>query len=185
MNVNKGAIAEQKNALRRKIKAKKQLYSDAERFDKSTTIFEKVEQSEAFIQARVVLVYWSMPDEVYTHNFIQKWAIKKTILLPVVDGDNLRIKAFTGIENMQPGSLMEIPEPVGPDYTNPESIDLIIVPGVAFDSQNYRLGRGCGFYDRLLNHNQVKKMGVCFDFQMVAEVPKENHDIPMDFVIYA
>lgn len=185
MNVNKGTIAEQKNALRRKIKTRKQLHSIAERFDKSAIIFEKVEQSEAFIEASVVLVYWSMADEVHTHDFVQKWAVQKTMLLPVVDGDNLRIKAFTGIENMLPGSLMGIMEPTGPDFKNPDSIDLIIVPGVAFDSQNYRLGRGRGFYDRLLNHNQVKIMGVCFDFQMVAEVPKENHDIPMDFVIYA
>lgn len=178
-------INEQKKALRREISAQKKMMAEQDRYHKSTAIFNKLEKLEEFQKAKIVLCYWSMPDEVHTHDFILKWAEQKTILLPVVDGEYLRLKPFIGIENMQAGELMGIPEPTGPEFEKPEGIDLIIVPGVAFDKQNYRMGRGRGFYDRLLAHNSARKIGICFDFQWLDKIPRESHDIPMDAVIYA
>jgi len=62
-------------------------------------------------------------------------------------------------------------------------IDLVIVPGIAFDWQKNRLGRGKGYYDRFFETNQLLKIGVCFDFQLIETVPNSEHDICMDIII--
>ena len=67
--------------------------------------------------------------------------------------------------------------------TDPSEIELIIVPAVAFDRNGNRLGRGKGFYDRLLQTTSATKIGVGYDFQLIEEIPAEPHDIPMDMVI--
>ena len=74
------------------------------------------------------------------------------------------------------------PKPDGEEAEAGE-IDLIIVPGVAFDAQCHRLGRGRGFYDRLLSSLHAPKIGICFDFQLVPSVPVESFDHPMDHVV--
>jgi len=85
---------------------------------------------------------------------------------------------------MVKGESFGIPEPDGELYPFPELIDVIIVPGVAFDKQNNRLGRGKAFYDKLLKTVKSKKVGVCFDFQMIDQVPTGEFDIKMDCVVY-
>ncbi|HAM98026.1 MAG TPA: 5-formyltetrahydrofolate cyclo-ligase [Marinilabiliales bacterium] len=174
-----------KKELRKKIKALKQELPEPIRLEKSAAIFRQIEQLPVFKKARNIMAYWSMDDEVATHDFIIKWAGSKTILLPVVDGDVLRIKHFRGIETMKPGTLKGIMEPIGTDFPNEKGIDLIIVPGMVFDKNNHRMGRGRGFYDKLLSNNPAVKIGICFDFQLLESVPTEPHDISMDQVIWA
>lgn len=60
---------------------------------------------------------------------------------------------------------------------------MIIVPGVAFDNNNNRLGRGKAYYDKLLKESKSYKVGVCFDFQLIEEVPVDEYDIKMDLII--
>ena len=73
-------------------------------------------------------------------------------------------------------------EPQNEEYTG--DYDLIVVPGVAFDRNGNRIGRGKGYYDRFLcKHLDVKRIGICFDFQLVDEVPTEDNDIRMDEVV--
>ena len=75
-------------------------------------------------------------------------------------------------------------EPCGKVFTDYDSIDVAIVPGMAFDQQGHRLGRGKGYYDRFLQSlPSVKKIGVCFDFQKVESVPAEAHDVVVDIVV--
>ena len=144
----------------------------------------KVEDLDRFREAKVVLLYWSMEDEVQTHDFVEKWYKSKTILLPCVDGDDLRLRQYTGADCMREGEQFGIGEPTGEEYTDLESVDAIIVPGVAFDKEGHRMGRGRGFYDRLLKSTpNAYKIGVCFDFQMVESVPVEPHDVMMDKVV--
>lgn len=144
----------------------------------------KVEELDRFREAKVVLLYWSMENEVQTHEFVEKWYKSKTILLPCVDGDDLRLRQYTGNDCMQKGEQFGIGEPTGEEYTDLKSVDTIIVPGVAFDKEGHRMGRGRGFYDRLLKSTpNAYKIGVCFDFQMVESVPVEPHDVMMDRVV--
>lgn len=80
----------------------------------------------------------------------------------------------------------QIPEPTGPLFTNYEEIDLAFIPGMAFDNELHRLGRGKGYYDRLLAHpafSLIHKIGVCYDFQLLPQVPSEPHDCNVDELI--
>ena len=75
-------------------------------------------------------------------------------------------------------------EPVGRRFLNYDEIDVAVIPGLAFDRKGGRLGRGKGYYDRLLSKlPDCRKLGMCFDFQMVDAVPAEAHDIKMDDII--
>ena len=144
----------------------------------------QVEALEAFRRASTVLLYWSMEDEVQTHDFVNRWYKEKRVLLPCVDGDDLRLRQYTGPECLKAGEQCGIGEPTGPEYTDLDSVELIIVPGVAFDRTGNRMGRGRGFYDRLLKSTpNAYKVGVAFDFQVVDSVPVEEFDVKMDKVI--
>jgi 5-formyltetrahydrofolate cyclo-ligase len=129
------------------------------------------------------MAYWSMDDEVHTHDFVLKFLGKKQIILPVVKGDVLELKEFTSKTNMMIGESYGIKEPEGEPFNEIDKIDLIIVPGVAFDVKNNRLGRGKAYYDNLLIKTRALKVGVCFDFQLLNSVPVEEHDVKMDLVI--
>ena len=175
----------EKQELRRQIRTAKKAVPFCEKLTRSASIMQQVETLPQFVQANTVLLYWSMDDEVQTHDFVNRWYKDKTLLLPCVDGDDLRLRQYTGPECMQAGEQFGIGEPTGPEFTDLESIDMIIVPGVAFDSEGNRMGRGRGFYDRLLSTTpNAFKVGVAFGFQMVEQVPTEPFDIKMNKVIH-
>nr|WP_309559896.1 5-formyltetrahydrofolate cyclo-ligase [Bacteroides faecis] len=149
----------------------------------SAKILAALEAHPAFRAATTVLLYHSLKDEVDTHAFIRKWSNEKRILLPVVVGDDLELRLYTGPEDMATGTY-GIEEPVGETFTDYASINFIAVPGVAFDRKGNRLGRGKGYYDRLLPRIPTAyKAGICFPFQVVEEVPAETFDICMDIII--
>ena len=87
------------------------------------------------------------------------------------------------MESMKAGEQFGILEPVGEIYESYEKIELMIIPGVAFDDKLHRMGRGRGFYDRLLSVAQSTKIGICYDFQMVENVPVEEFDVVMNNVV--
>ena len=171
----------------------KRAVSPEEKLRRSNAIMAQVEQLPAFQKATVVLLYWSMADEVQTHDFVNRWYQDKVLLLPCVDGDNLRLRQYTGPECMVAGEQFGIGEPASRDrmgaagsdeWTDLDSIKLIIVPGVAFDHQGNRMGRGRGFYDRLLKSTPMAfKVGVAYNFQLLDTIPVEDHDVKMDYVI--
>jgi len=155
-----------------------------EKLRRSETVMAQVEQLEVFQRARTVLMYWSMDDEVQTHRFVERWYRDKVVLLPCVDGDDLRLRQYTGPECLVAGEQFGIGEPTGPEWTALDEVELIVVPGVAFDRTGNRMGRGRGFYDRLLKSTpNAVKIGVAYEFQMLEEIPVEPHDVKMDIVI--
>ena len=172
-----------KSDVRKLIIDKKKVFSLDEKKNKSFKIFDQIEKLDVFQKSKVIMVYWSMPDEVFTHDFVQKYVGKKKIILPVVKGDVLVLKEFTGTSNMVVGQSFGISEPGGVPFEELDKIDIIIVPGVAFDKDNNRLGRGKAYYDKLLSQTNALKIGVCFDFQIIESVPVDKHDIKMDLVI--
>ena len=138
-------------------------------------------------EAQTIMAYYSLPDEVNTHALIDELVAEgKTVLLPKVTGaDTMELHRYTGRADLQEGAY-HILEPVGEPFTDLSAIDLILVPGLAFDAAGHRLGRGRGYYDRFLhskNRPYCVKIGVCFDFQKVDEVPVDAHDIAMDKVV--
>ncbi len=142
--------------------------------------------SAAFSSADVVLFYAALPDEVPTDFIGAEWGSSKQLLLPTVVGEELVIKPFCLGQTMCRGAL-GIAEPIGVPFEPLSAIQLVLVPGLAFDDRGYRLGRGRGYYDRFLAHpalSNVLKIGIAFDFQRVDVVPTEAHDIPLDGVIW-
>ncbi len=171
----------EKAKIRRRIRNKKNILSDMEKAQSSQLVFEKIESLPEFINAKSVLLYWSLPDELPTHNFIVKWSTKKQMLLPMVKGDKMLIKPFTTAEELRK-SDMGIWEPdAQKEYMR--QIDLVIVPGIAFDKNKNRLGRGKGYYDRYFNNKSITKIGICYDFQLLEVIPTEPFDVRMDKVI--
>lgn len=174
----------EKQELRKQIRAAKKAVPFCDKLRRSQPIMAQVEELERFQEARTVLLYWSMEDEVQTQDFVRRWYKEKCILLPCVDGDDLRLRQYTGPECMRSGEQFGIGEPTGEEFTQYDTIDLIIVPGVAFDKKGNRMGRGRGFYDRLLKTTRnAYKIGVAFDFQIKDSIPTESFDVPMDKVI--
>jgi 5-formyltetrahydrofolate cyclo-ligase len=169
--------------IRLEVKRLKSLITENEMLCRSAQVWTQIETNLHFMQATSVLFYWSMPGEVYTHDFIRRWSCEKTIILPVVDGNRLRLALFEGEQSLRRNATMNLYEPQGNDYPSPQTIDLAIVPGIAFDRSNHRIGRGRGYYDRLLPKLNTYNIGVCFDFQLFDSIYFEKHDIPMDEVM--
>lgn len=171
----------EKTKIRRRIRNKKSLLSEHDMHESSSLVFGKVEGLPEFQNAKSVLLYWSLPDELPTHQFIEKWSLTKQILLPVVKGDEMLIKPFAGTSELHK-SDMGIWEPATQkEYL--KQIDIVLVPGVAFDKSKNRLGRGKGYYDRYFANKNIVKIGVCYDFQLLENIPIDSFDVKMDMVI--
>lgn len=175
-------LTQKKVQLRQKIAELKQQYSEEELLKKSEEVFSVVELTGVFQEAKKIFIYYSMKDEVSTFSFIKKWNIEKEFYLPVVQGDNLKFRRYISDTDLKK-SAFGVLEPTGEDCKDLSKIDLIIVPGIAFDVKKNRLGHGRGYYDKFLLNMKKPKMGVCFDFQLLDSVPVEGHDITMDYII--
>ena len=174
-----------KKELRTLIAQNKKETSRAAILDLSGPILRRLAVHPRFIAARTVLLYHSLPDEVDTQDFVRYWSLRKCILLPTVKGKDIELHRYAAEDHLETGAFC-IQESTGEVFTDYTSIDLAVIPGVAFDAEGNRLGRGQGFYDRLLarlQHYNIYKIGVCFDFQRVEHVPTEPHDIPMDEIL--
>ncbi len=176
-------IDEEKKRIRREIRTLKNGVSLEEKTSRSKMILDKAERLPEFISAKTVMLYWAMADEVQTSDFVVKWAESKRVILPCVNGNDLDLRVFRGEEDLIAGENFGIPEPSGQLFTDYDEIDLILVPGVAFDIENNRMGRGKAYYDKLLSSLKAYKLGVCFDFQLLQSVPTDEHDIKMDQII--
>ena len=106
------------------------------------------------------------------------------MILPVIRGNELELKLFTGKENLSTGAGFGIQEPLGETYQYYDEIKLAIIPGVAFDLNKNRLGWGKAYYDRLLPQLKVFKIGICFDFQLLDETPVTETDVKMDMIVW-
>lgn len=171
-----------KEKLRQQIRQIKRQFSPQQLEELSLPVISRLKPLLA--EAQFIMVYYSLPDEVNTHHLIDDLvADGKTVLLPRVSGpDTMELRRYTDHADLQEGAY-HILEPVGEPFTDYASIDIIIVPGLAFDAAGHRLGRGRGYYDRFLRTMGVRTIGVCFDFQKVEEVPVDAFDIPVDMVI--
>lgn len=128
-------LGEEKQALRKEIAALKRGHSVQALQTYSQQILERLEEDELFRKAGCVALYYALPGEVQTADFIEKWYTVKRILLPVVVGDDLSLQRYTGKDHLRKGAfdILE-PEttPILPEAFYPE---LLIVPGIAFDRQ--------------------------------------------------
>lgn len=147
------------------------------------SVLERIKREE---HCHTILLYHSLPDEVETHTLIRTLhAEGKKVLLPTVVGDKLELHLYAGEQALSTGASYGIQESSGGLFTDYDSIDLAIIPGMAFTKKGDRLGRGKGYYDRLLPQLSCPLIGIAFPFQMLPSIPCEPHDIRMEEVITA
>ena len=168
-----------KETLRKKALENRNQISEAKRREKSKAIIEKLEGLEEFSQAEKVLAYYSFGSEVETKEVLEKWAEEKQLYLPKLNEDS-------SFQALPYGPLKEnrygIPEPA--EGKPAEKLDLIILPGVAFDRNGGRLGMGKGYYDRFLaDMKGVLKIALAFQEQVLDSVPLSTYDENVNLII--
>ncbi|MCM1117189.1 MAG: 5-formyltetrahydrofolate cyclo-ligase [Pseudoflavonifractor sp.] len=172
-----------KDLIRSQVRAAKALLGDVDRRRAAAGVFSRLEGLAAFMMAERILMYHSLPDELSTREFIDRWESRKRFFLPRVNGVNLDILPYDR-SSLRLGSF-HIEEPGGMDTTDVDDIELIVVPAVAFDRRGNRVGRGKGYYDRLLAGTRALKVGVGYDFQLRddGDIEPDDFDIPLDILI--
>ena len=171
-----------KDELRQQIRQMKRLFSPQQLEEFSLQVVNRLRQRLGDVQT--LMAYWPLNDEVDVRQLLDDLVARGVIvLLPRVVGETeMELHRYTGRADLVKGAF-GIMEPVGDVYTDFAAIDAALVPGVAFDSSGRRLGRGRGYYDRFLAiHSHIYKIGVCFDFQQVPEVPVDSYDVTVDVV---
>lgn len=172
----------QKNALRQHLEMKRRAMTKEEAAALSSAVVARLESVPEFQNGRNVMLYYPIRNEVDVRPILDAYRDTKVLLLPVVlKRHRMELRQYTGPESLKKGRY-NIPEPIGERYTG--HIDTIIVPGVGFDRQLHRIGRGGGYYDRFLKkHPEAKKVAVAYDFQIVDNVPVNRFDRKVDAII--
>lgn len=174
-----------KAQLRGEIEARRQALDSHWISEASQRIVERTLTLDVFKSAESVALYKAIAGEVDLERlFSACWNLGKRTCSPVFNSSRktyelAEITAKTSYINGNYG----IQEPEDPSLVPIDDMDLIIVPGVAFDTSGNRLGRGGGYYDRLLEGFSGIKVAVTFDFQLFSKIPHESCDIPVHFIV--
>lgn len=152
----------------------------------SGQIAARVQTLEAFRRAKVVACYLALPHEVQTAPLLAECRrLGQRVCVPAFDDRSgcYRLAWLTTNDILTPGRW-QVPEPIEPNWiSHPEAVNVVMVPGLAFDAEGHRLGHGSGGFDRLLEKLDAFKIGLAFAAQIKPRVPVELHDIPMDAVV--
>jgi 5-formyltetrahydrofolate cyclo-ligase len=154
------------------------------KYEKSCRIYLNLKRLEVWKKSKIIHTYITFRSEVDTRLIINNALIEgKRVLCPKIMGNNLLIGEIKSFNDLTVGKY-GILEPINIISINLEDIDIIIVPGIAFDLKGYRLGYGGGYYDRFLkNLKRPIKIGLIFDQLIKKELPHTNMDIKMDIII--
>ena len=172
-----------KDQLKQSILEKRNSLSIDEVLEKSRQIETNLFGLEQYIKSRTVMYFVSFGNEVYTHAMIKKALSNKTVVVPKVSHYEIEPSLIIDFENLIPGKF-GILEPIETMRIAYKNIDLVLVPGIAFDLDGHRIGYGFGYYDKFLKKvPKAVKIGLAFDFQVVDIIPRETHDVPVDLIV--
>ena len=175
-------VRNEQNAMRGIVEQQRRIMTKEQVSSESAKVIAQLEQMSVFREAKTVMLYWPIHNEVDLRPLLSKYEGQKTFLFPVTHRHSMEVRPYDGEDMMRKGRL-GIPEPQTKKYKG--SIDLILVPGVVFDQHRHRIGRGGGYYDKFLSkHRFAVKVGVCYTFQLKKhDIPNWLHDIKMDRVV--
>ena len=175
-----------KKALRKQIREKKRAMSAAQIDRASNRLGELFADCQLYRDAKTIYGYLPYNQEVRTVPMLQRALEEgKHVAVPKVYGDEMKFIYLDDLSQVESG-YAGIPEPIadGPVADDPQA--LVLMPGMAFDPQGHRIGYGGGFYDKFLaaepGHPTV---ALCYDFQMLPQLQTQEHDIPVDAVLWA
>ena len=176
-----------KNIIRQTVLKQRHAFSVKEKTPAEQRMLKFLQGWEVFRLADSIHIFISKTDEPDTALIIESaWASGKTVAVPCVVADTFELfhSQLKSFDNLSSGSLgvLEPSHEVRIAMT-PESFDLVIIPGVAFDRQGGRLGYGKGYYDRFLEQTDAFRLAIAFDFQIIEKVPTEKHDVPMNGIL--
>lgn len=190
MTEKKSIIDSEKRSIRQKISDQRKLLTPDEIEDRSRKIEKNLLSLSEYKTAKRIMFYVSKVREVDTHKIIEDFLkSKKHVVVPVTQSQDKTL-SLCEIESFPVGlhrSTYGVLEPELGDrchlYT--KEIDLIIVPGVAFDRNGHRLGHGGGYYDRFLKtmNPKIPRIALAFDFQILPKIPREIWDMPVDRIV--
>ena len=149
---------------------------------RSRAICEYIRALPEWARAGSIAVYDALPHEVDLR-FLMQDATQKQICWPVVVGQAAPLVFRAGPPTVR-GAFGVFEPPADAPMVPLGDVDLVVVPGLAFDALGRRLGQGGGFYDRTLIHMRALRLAVCFQEQVVSEVPTGAHDCRMDLVVH-
>lgn len=183
-------VSQEKAHLRKEMLKKLSNQKEEERKKKSRVIKSRLLNSVLFKKAKVVMFYVTFDGEVDTSEMIKEAGkAGKIVAVPVCDNKRNTLRpVLMGLNERLKNGLYCVKEPARPREIPEELIDLVVVPGLAFDERGMRLGRGMGFYDRFLKGLPPKacKIGLAFSFQLHKSIPHlKSLDVPVDRVIFA
>ena len=173
-----------KNQLRESILEKRNSLPKEEISEKSRQIEDNLFNLNQFKKSKIVMFFVSFNAEVNTHNMIKKSLQNKTVAVPKVVQHEIEPSMILDLDSLVSSGKFGILEPIEVMKIAYKNIDLVLVPGVAFDKAGHRIGYGFGYYDKFLKKvPKAVKIGLCFDFQVVNEIPHEEHDVSVDFIV--
>jgi len=183
-------LREAKRLLRQQMRSLRDALSPDERRERSRRIFQKLKSLPLYRGAGLILFYASFGGEVDTWGMMEE-AKKcgKRVALPRVNGasrDLLALEIEDLYLDLYPGYKgISEPQPDASRQVKEDEMGLIVVPGLVFDHQGYRLGYGKGYYDRFLFSlsRKVPSIGLAFDFQVVSALPVSPRDFPLDLIV--
>ncbi len=172
-----------KQAVRQRLLNQRQQLAASSCVHCSDVVQDFVLASKIYAEAESLALYASIHNEVNTERILVAALLDgKRVCFPRVDGEQIVFIEVSGAHDLKPGRF-RVPEPQGQTVILPESLDLIFVPGIAFDSHGHRLGYGFGFYDRALAAcKNAEFIGLGYAFQVVERLPEEKHDIRLDYL---
>ena len=175
-----------KKELRSCIRQQKRAMTTTQIEEKSRILGQLFVQSKLYQQAKTIYGYLPYNQEVRTVPMLQK-ALEdgKRVAVPKVYGDEMRFIYLTDLTAVETG-YAGIPEPIADDPVADDPTALVLMPGLAFDPAGHRIGYGGGFYDKFLQQEpEHPTLALCYDFQMLTSLETEEHDIPVDSVLWA
>lgn len=177
-----------KSTLRNRVKEALATMSEEAYHEQSLAIVKKVLQEPYIIEAKTIGITISNKPEVDTIDLIDElWKLGKKVAVPKCNPKTREmifyvINSFEQLETVYMHLREPIPEKC--EFVDANEMNVLLVPGVAFDQYGYRIGYGGGYYDRyVLNYKKGKLMSLLFDEQLVDRVPTEAHDCPVDIIV--